>query len=232
MSKSRRTRPGKGRAFLKFLIGLLLVFILGAGAYLFVLEYDHMPEAEPRITAMPQPTPLTQPTDPVQEQTQNGQTEISQAENEGEATLPPVSDATPMPEKDASVLLEGMSVPARSQDATFGMTDFRPEGDLLRVSAYLADPHISSETAQYYLVASLMNGDAALVFDTWPVEDKTGLDIDLACFSGKLPGSALADGWYCLGLMAVDGENSCFVSIDDTAYSFVVNEGQFIPYTE
>ena len=218
MSKSRRTRPGKGRAFLKFLIGLLVVFILGAGAYLFVLEYDHDSDPRPVEIYVPQPTQLTEP----------GATPSPTAAAEATA----VPEETTVQEDAASRLMEGMSVPAQTENATFGMIDFRPAESELTVSAYLSAADISAESGEYYLVVTLMNGDASYVFDTRPVENNTGLDINPACFSGKIPGQTLNDGWYRLGLMAVDGENSCYVAIADNAYSFVVHAGTFIPYAE
>ena len=52
------TRAGKGRAILKFIIGLLIVFIIVAGLYLFVQEYDGTPSEG----IVPVATPIGEPT--------------------------------------------------------------------------------------------------------------------------------------------------------------------------
>ena len=316
------SRSGKGRALLKFIIGLLIVFIICAGLYLFVQEYDRTPADDPASTAAPIATPLTEPTaaaepepevtpEPVPEVTpepqpeetpvptqtpaeestdapvpaeeptpapETEQTPPEVTEPEPEVTPEPAPEVTPEPavenapepesvpepgpevtpepepevekapepepepetepetqpepEKPVSHRMEGMSVPAGTQDATFGMLEFKPGGNALALSAYLSAADISSETAQYYLVVTLANGRAAYVYDTWPVENNTGLETDLACFAGTIAASDLPDGWYRLGLMAVDGDKNCYVSIGDDSYSFVVSAGRIIRYAE
>ncbi len=318
------SRSGKGRALLKFIIGLLIVFIICAGLYLFVQEYDRTPADDPASTAAPIATPLAEPTaaaepepevtpEPVPEVTpepqpeetpvptqtpaeestdapvpaeeptpapETEQTPPEVTEPEPEVTPEPAPEVTPEPEpavenapepesvpepgpevtpepepevetapepepepetepetqpepeKPVSHRMEGMSVPAGTQDATFGMLEFKPGGNALALSAYLSAADISSETAQYYLVVTLANGRAAYVYDTWPVENNTGLETDLACFAGTIAASDLPDGWYRLGLMAVDGDKNCYVSIGDDSYSFVVSAGRIIRYAE
>ena len=292
------TRAGKGRAILKFIIGLLIVFIIVAGLYLFVQEYDRTPSEgivpvatpigeptldpalvvstpEPQSEATPEPTaepvdettqppveieatdapeePRDEPTpepentgdEPVAEDTAEPQpepTDEPQAQPDGSAEpeITPTQEPEPEPteepaqepQRTLSSRMEGMSVPAQTEGATYGMLEFKPGEGVLSLSAYLSASDISSQTAQYYLVAALANGRAAYVYDTWPVENNTGLESDLACFAGAIDAHDLPDGWYRLGLMAVDGDNSCCVSIDDDAYSFVVSAGRLIRYAE
>ena len=247
-----KTRPGKGRAFLKFIIGLLITFIVCAGFYLFVQEFDRpapdsaqptppvQPDASREPDATASPAPVTQPSaadtlpaqTPGAEASPDAPPQETQAASEPSPTPTPQPTPAPTPEKTLSDRMEGMSVPAQTKLANFGMIDFKLTQDTLSMSAYLSAPDISSESAQYYLVVSLASGDAVYVYDTWPAPNDTGLEIDLACFSGCISGRGLPDGWYRMGLMAVDGENSCSVDVIDDSYSFVVNAEQFIRYAD
>ena len=239
-----KTRPGKGRAVLKFIIGLLIAFIVCAGFYLFVSEYD-LPGLRATKPTEPAgtPSPLASPQEPSGPADQGEPDALPPEETDGQQTAGPGKEADaplttpeptaePEPQRTESLRVEDVSVPEETKDAVFGMIDFKAADDTLNVSAYLSAPGISSENAQYYLVAVLANGRARYVYDTWPVENDTGLDIDLACFAGGLRGESLPDGWYRLGLMAVDGGESCFVAVADDSYSFVVSGGRIIRYAE
>ncbi len=229
-------KKGKGRAFLKFLIGeLLLVAVVGV-VYLFILQGDidvllpsaMKPEPTPVITATPEPTPAATPVP----------TAV--------VTIAPTDEPTPAPSA-TPVPYEALSAP-QGEDAPeapvlpdealkLGLSEFKAFTEagqsVLVVKGHAYIEGLDAANSEIYLVIA----DAGLgqIVDMYQAvsapetasltfEETSGSNLANAFFTANLDVSEYPDSSYLLSVVVVNGDRAAMNYFDDKTFHFSIRE--------
>ena len=245
--RRRIFRRDAGRAFLRFLIGEVLLIVLCSVFYLFVLQGKVDIEL-PLKAGSPTPTAQDQTTPATTESAAPDATAVPTIEPTAEATQEPteVPTATPIPAEALSAqLLEPVAglqpqCDPLSYDPTLKagvreMTLFDDAGQnvvTLRAYAYIEGADAAA-CARYLVVLDVGSGDTVAVYAVDPASDEAdlafdgaaGANLDQAFFKINLDTSSLPDGAYLLAAAVRSGDKTTWSYFDDAISHFVVEQG-------
>ncbi|NLG24264.1 MAG: hypothetical protein GX558_02845 [Clostridiales bacterium] len=212
--KGRRSvfRRHAGRAFLRFLIGLLLLFIVCALAYMFLTQWGVT--TAPTATASPSPAPT--PT----------------------AAATPSPTPAPLPTAQLSARVEGVEVPAPGDALVlvplskeeFINTDTQTA---LVLSAYA---FMKGEDAAQSTIYVVVDGEGGPnVYDTRRIDQKPseqydaafGTNLDQTCFTAAIDMSGYPDGQYDLGVLVVNGDRAEYMR-GGSGFAFALSGGELV----
>ena len=229
-------KKGKGRAFLKFLIGeLLLVAVVGV-VYLFILQGDIglllpaavKPEPTPVVTATPEPTATATP-EP---------TAVVTIAPTAEPT--PAPSATPVPYEMLSEPLgeEAPEAPVLPDEALkLGLSEFKAFTEagqsVLVVKGHAYIEGMDAANSEIYLVvadaglgqivdmyqAVCAPETASLTFD-----ETSGTNLANAFFTASLDVSEYPDSAYMLSVVVVNGDRAAMNYYDNRTIHFSIRE--------
>ncbi|MBQ8952976.1 MAG: hypothetical protein IJ048_02580 [Clostridia bacterium] len=227
-------RPDAGRAFLRFLIGIVLLIGLCCAFYLFVLQgtvsvnlpiqEERKPTAEPTVTVTQTPTPV-----PTIEPTA-----------EPPATPTPVPTATPIPREALAGTAELPPPLSEQPDAgvELGLKElslFDEAGQsvvIVRGYAY-AQGKDAAQSHSYALLIDPITGDTLGTYPVTPrpeeadlsFDEAAGSNLDQAFFHMNIDVSALPDGYYIVCMAVENGGSAAWNYFDDSMYHFRIEQG-------
>lgn len=249
--RRRIFRRDAGRAFLRFLIGEVLLIVLCSVFYLFVLQGKVDVELPLK---MAEPTIADQPTvenSAAPEETQSAApdaTAVPTIEPTAEATQEPTAEptATPIPAEAMGARLtepvaglqpqcDPLSYDPALKAGIREMTLFSDADQnvvALRAYAYIESADAAA-CARYLVVIDVSSGDTAAVYSVDPASDEAdlafdgaaGANLDQAFFKINLDTSALPDGAYLLAAAVRSGDKTTWSYFDDAISHFVVEQG-------
>lgn len=249
--RRRIFRRDAGRAFLRFLIGEVLLIVLCSVFYLFVLQGKvdiELPLKMAEPTAEVQPTAEDGVTPEVTQSAAPDATAVPTIEPTAEATQEPTEapTATPIPAEALSAqLIEPVAglqpqCDPLSYDPTLKagireMTLFSDAGQnvvTLRAYAYIEGADAAA-CARYLVVLDVGSGDTVAVYGVDPASDEADLafdgaageNLDQAFFKINLDTSVLPDGAYLLAAAVRSGDKTTWSYFDDAISHFVVEQG-------
>ena len=245
--RRRIFRRDAGRAFLRFLIGEVLLIVLCSVFYLFVLQGKVDVEL-PLKAGSPTPTAQDQTTPAITESAAPDATAVPTIEPTAEATQEPTEapTATPIPAEALSAqLLEPVAglqpqCDPLSYDPTLkaGIREMTLFGDAdqnvvaLRAYAYIEGADAAA-CMRYLVVLDVGSGDTVAVYAVEPASDEAdlafdgaaGANLDQAFFKINLDTSSLPDGAYLLAAAVSSGDKTTWNYFDDAISHFVVEQG-------
>ncbi len=228
-------KKGKGRAFLKFLLGELILIALVSVVYLFVLQADVtnlLPapvQEEPAATDVPEPVVTATP-EP---------TTVATIEPTAEPT--PAPSATPVPYEELS---QGMGelapeIPALpDNELKLGMSEFRAFNEagqmVLSLSghAYIEGLDAAKSTV-YIRVADAGMGQTVDVYEAVSApetanlsfEESSGANLENAFFTARIDVSEYFFGSYIMSVVVVNEDRVAMNYFDDRPFHFIVMDG-------
>jgi len=228
-------KKGKGRAFLKFLLGELILIALVSVVYLFVLQADVtnlLPapvQDEPAATATPEPTATATP-EP---------TAVATIEPTAEPT--PAPSATPVPfEELASALGEDAPEVPALPDASLklGMSEFRAFNEagqrvlVIGGHAYIEGLDAANSTV-YIAVSDAGMGQLIDMYEAVSApetanlsfEESSGANLESAFFTAKIDVSEYYFGSYILSVVVVNEDKVAMNYFDNRPFHFTIVDG-------
>lgn len=228
-------KKGKGRAFLRFLLGELLLIALVAVCYLFLLQGDissllPAPVSVPEATATPAPTEVPAPTP----------TAV--------VTIAPTQEPTPAP-TGTPIPFEELSLPA-GEDAPevpalpdellkLGMSEFRAFTDggqkVMLVSGYAYIEGLdAAKSSIYLLVSNAADGSQLGMYPavsapetaSLSFEESSGSNLANAFFTAKLDVSEFGDNAYLLSAVVVNEDKVSMNFFDSRTFHFTIWDGE------
>ena len=227
-------KKGKGRAFLKFLLGELTLIAVVSVIYLFIVQGDVsslLPKpTAPQITATPVPTATPAPTMAI--------------------TLPPTLPPTPAPTA-TPVPFEMISLPA-GEDAPeapvmpdgrlkLGMSEcraFKEAGqNVLIISGHAYIEGLDASKTDIYLL--VMEAESASVVGMYPAEStpenaylsfdaSSGSNLENAFFTCRIDVSEYESSSYMLSAVAVNEDTVKMNYFDNLIFHFRVENGKLV----
>ena len=249
--RRRIFRRDAGRAFLRFLIGEVLLVVLCSVFYLFVLQGKvdielPLKTAEPTIAAQP-----TAGDGAAAEATQSAApdaTVVPTIEPTAEATQEPTEapTATPIPAEALNAQLiepvaglqpqcDPLSYDPSLKAGIREMTLFDDADQnvvTLRAYAYIEGAD-AAVCARYLVVLDVGSGDTVAVYAADPASDEAdlafdgaaGQNLDQAFFKINLDTSSLPDGVYLLAAAVRSGDKTTWSYFDDAISHFDIEQG-------
>ena len=245
--RRRIFRRDAGRAFLRFLIGEVLLIVLCSVFYLFVLQGKVDVEL-PLKAGSPTPTAQDQTTPATTESAAPDATAVPTIEPTAEATQEPTEapTATPIPAEALSARLTEPVAGLQPQcdplsyDPALkaGIREMTLFGDAdqnvvaLRAYAYIEGAD-AAVCARYLVVIDVSSGDTAAVYSVDPASDEAdlafdgaaGANLDQAFFKINLDTSTLTDGAYLMAVAVSSGDRTTWNYFDDAISHFVIEQG-------
>ncbi len=245
--RRRIFRRDAGRAFLRFLIGEVLLIVLCSVFYLFVLQGKvdiEMPlktaestqevqstaedgaaqSAAPDVTIVPTIEPTAEPT---QEPTEAPTATPIPAEALSAQLIEPVAGLQPQ----CDPLSYDPSLKAGIREMTL-FSDAGQNVVTLRAYAYIEGADAAA-CARYLVVLDVGSGDTVAVYSVDPASDETDLafdgtagdNLDQAFFKLNLDTSVLPDGFYLLAAAVRSGDGTVWSYFDDAISHFSIEQG-------
>ena len=222
-------KKGKGRALLRFIIYLLLLFILVSVAYIIIVSDGSNPTQQQLAltvnAATPSSTPALTP-DPASDQT---------SDPTSDPTLAPTPEPTPFVPDPSPVFEMGYSEDVEygnieklkpGEAITCGLIAFEAINDdnyiaSLEVSAYAYIEGIGASGSIVYLLTVNEQGIPYKMYAT-KSEGLDGGDREKSTFTAKIDVSEYVEGKYSLGVVIINGQKTECAFINGSA--FIKNE--------
>ena len=245
--RRRIFRRDAGRAFLRFLIGEVLLVVLCSVFYLFVLQGKVDIEL-PLKAGSPTPTAQDQTTPATTESAAPDATVVPTIEPTAEATQEPTEapTATPIPAEALNAQLiepvaglqpqcDPLSYDPSLKAGIREMTLFDAADQnvvTLRAYAYIEGAD-AAVCARYLVVLDVGSGDTVAVYAADPASDEAdlafdgaaGQNLDQAFFKINLDTSSLPDGVYLLAAAVRSGDKTTWSYFDDAISHFDIEQG-------
>ena len=228
-------KKGKGRAFLKFLLGELILIALVSVVYLFILQADVTALLPAPTEALPVATPTPEPTS------------TATPEPTAVATIapteapPPAPTATPVPYEELSLPAgeEAPEAPALPDEALkLGMSEFRAFTEagqnVLMIAGHAYIEGLDAANSDIYLMIS----DAGLgqMVDMYPAvsapetanltfEESSGTNLSNAFFTAKIDVSEYPNSAYMLSVVVVNEDKVAMNYFDNRTFHFTIMDG-------
>ena len=227
-------RPDAGRAFLRFLIGIVLLIGLCSAFYLFVLQgtvnvslpvQEEKATTEPTVavTQTPTPVPTIEPT------------------AEPTVAPTPVPTATPIPAEAISSPVEAPieALPQTpSANVKLGLKElslFDEAGQsvmIVRGYAYVEGKD-AAQSHSYILLIDPLTGDTLGTYPVTPkaedadlsFDEAAGANLDQAFFQMNVDVSNLPDGYYIVCMAVENNGSAAWNYFDDSMYHFRIEQG-------
>ena len=245
--RRRIFRRDAGRAFLRFLIGEVLLIVLCSVFYLFVLQGKVSFEL-PLKSAEPTSEVQTTADDSATQSAAPDVTAVPTIEPTAEATQEPTEapTATPIPAEALSALLsepltglqpecDPLAYDPSLKTGLRDLTLFDEAGQSvieLRAYAYIEGEDAASCT-RYLVLFDVGSGATMAVYNVESAADEadlafdadSGENLDQAFFKANLDTSTLPDGAYLLAVAVSSGEKTTWSYFDDAISHFTVEAG-------
>lgn len=227
-------KKGKGGAFLRFLIGEMLLIALAGVVYLFILQgnipLSSLPGSSSAVSASPASDEATATPVP---------TEVPTIASS--ATPVPTPAVTPIPLSELSMPAgeEAPDLPEVLDDSLkLGMNEFRAFTDagqsVLIVGGYAFIEGLDAAKSTVYLV--VFDADSGLVTGMYPTtptpenanlsfSESSGDNLASAFFTINLDVSEYPDTSYMLSVMVVNEEKVAFNFFDNRTFHFIIEDG-------
>lgn len=228
-------KKGKGRAFLRFLLGELILVALVSVVYLFVLQADvtsllpASPANEATVTATPEAAATETP----------APTPVETIEPTSEPTPAPTATPIPFEELSRSMGEEAPEAPALP-DASLklGMSEFRAFNEagqmalILKGHAYIEGLDAANSTI-YVMVSDAGMGQLVDMYQavsapetaSLSFEESSGSNLANAFFTAKIDVSEYYAGSYLLSVVVVNEDKVAMNYFDARPFHFTVVDG-------
>ena len=231
-------KKGKGRAFLKFLLGELILIALVSVVYLFVLQADVtnlLPapvQEEPAVTASPEPvvTPTPEPTT------------VATIEPTAEPT--PAPSPTPVPFEELCQGLGELAPEAPAlPDASLklGLSEFRAFNEagqrVLTIGGHAYIEGLDAAKSTIYVMTA--DAGTGRMIEMYPAvsapetanlsfEESSGTNLANAFFTAKIDVSEYGAGSYMLSIVVVNEDKAVMNYFDTRPFHFRIVEGELV----
>ena len=225
-------KKGKGRALLRFIIYLLLLFILVSVAYIIIVSDGNNPARQPPVptasAAMPRPTPAVTPVstpDPTSEPKPDLTSDVTP-----DITLTAAPEPTPFVPDPSPVFEMGYS-----EDVPYGNIEKLKPGEAitrgllkleainenyiasLEVSAYAYIEGADASGSTVYLLTVNEQGIPYKMYATQS-EGSGGSNQEKSTFKAKIDVSEYLEGKYSLGVVIINGKKTECALINGSAF--------------
>ena len=237
MSKGYHTRRSifrrdAGRAFLRFLIGEVLLVVLCGVFYLFVLQGKiDLPVSFDSATPSPAPTETIQPT------------AVPTIEPTAEPTQAPTPEptATPIPVENLALTMQTVmpGLPeTNSTELKLGLKEFKIFTDggqsvlVIRGYAYIEGADAAQSTG-YIVLADAISGEIKGMYPVTPnaddadlsFDESSGVNLDQAFFQLNLDTASIGDGIYLMSMAVVGEGKTVWNYFDSSMFHFSIQDG-------
>ena len=248
--RRRIFRRDAGRAFLRFLIGEVLLIVLCSVFYLFVLQGKVNVELPLKVenTAATQPTPEDGATPDATASVAPDSTVVPTIEPTAELTAEPTAapTATPIPAEQLSVRVaepiagiqpqcDPLSYNPALKAGLRELSLFGYGGQnviVVRAYAYIEGAD-AAESTRYLVLIDVASGETAAVYTVEAASAEADLTFDAAAganleqafFRANIDASALPDGVYLLATATRSGDTVSWSYFDDAVSHFLIEQG-------